>query len=119
MPNKISTGDIQSDLETLKESAPPWNMDVTRSSLDKHRKEGPSMSFIAGNVTEIASFVCRRVTIKSSRHFEGESREVPKRIRIFLVTNDTRIHRFDHETKQQSMTWKVALSLTPKKFKTS
>nr|XP_032528131.1 uncharacterized protein LOC116778294 [Danaus plexippus plexippus] len=37
----------------------------------------------------------------------------------FVTMDETWIHHFDPETKQQSMTWKRASSPTPKKFKVS
>jgi len=38
-------------------------------------------------------------------------------MRRIVINDETWLHRYDPETKQQSMQWKHACSLNPRKFK--
>ncbi|XP_077156041.1 histone-lysine N-methyltransferase SETMAR-like [Ranitomeya variabilis] len=56
------------------------------------------------------------ISIANLEKFQADKEKFLSR---FLTMDETWIHHFDPETKQQSMTWKRANEPTPKKFKVS
>ncbi|XP_073399608.1 histone-lysine N-methyltransferase SETMAR-like [Dendrobates tinctorius] len=56
------------------------------------------------------------ISIANLKKFQADKEHFLSR---FLTMDETWIHHFDPETKQQSMTWKRADEPTPKKFKVS
>lgn len=94
----ISYGSIQRILTNelhMKKVSARW---VPRMLTDEHKKNRVDIS---------------RVNLEK---FQADQDSFLSR---FVTMDETWVHHFDPETKQQSMTWKRASSPTPKKFKVS